>query len=74
MTKTVAPKSRYRRSKVVTTVNLETDVLNYLQTLQSEFDRDRSYLVNALVKDFRRRRQESGEQADKELFNRAVVG
>jgi hypothetical protein len=42
MTKTVVNNTRYCRSKVVTTVNLEPDVLNYLQTLQSEFDRDRS--------------------------------
>jgi hypothetical protein len=32
-------------------------VLTYLDDLQREFERDRSYLVNALVKEYRRRRE-----------------
>jgi predicted transcriptional regulator len=50
-------KTTPQRRKVVTTVNLEPEVLDYLRELQAEFDRDRSYLVNALVKEYRRRRQ-----------------
>jgi predicted transcriptional regulator len=46
-----------RRTKVVTTVNFEPEVLTYLDDLQREFERDRSYLVNALVKEYRRRRE-----------------
>lgn len=62
--------SKARRNKVVTSINLEPNVLEILQTLQSEFDRDRSYLVNALVKDFQRRRERDGERAERELFAR----
>jgi hypothetical protein len=50
------PLPRNRR-KFATTVTLEPDVIAYLDALQREYDRDRSYLLNALVKDFRRRRE-----------------
>jgi predicted transcriptional regulator len=45
-----------KRRKIVTTVNFEPDALAYLQQLQREFDRDRSYILNAMVMEFRRRR------------------
>lgn len=39
-----------RRRKVVTTVNLEPAVRSHLDLLMERHDRDRSYVVNALVK------------------------
>ena len=45
-----SPKRRARRTKVVTTVNLEPRVRAYLDLLMAEHDRDRSYIVNALIK------------------------
>lgn len=45
------------RKKYATTITLEPEVIAYLDQLQREYDRDRSYLLNALVKDFRRRRE-----------------
>lgn len=45
-----------KRRKVVTTVNLDPEVIEYLRELQQVFDRDRSYLVNAMVQEFRNRR------------------
>ena len=45
-----ARKRAARRRKVVTTVNLEPAVRAYLDVLMARHDRDRSYLVNALVK------------------------
>lgn len=65
---TVSPVKRVRRNKIVTTVNLEPEVLSYLGSLQSEFERDRSYLVNALIKDFKRRREQMQRDAARELF------
>lgn len=53
--KAAAPKPQPGRNKFVTTVNLEPDVLAVLGDLQSRLDRNRSYLVNALVRDFERR-------------------
>lgn len=50
-----SPKPQPGRNKFVTTVNLEPDVLAVLGDLQSRLDRNRSYLVNALVRDFIRR-------------------
>ena len=47
-----------KRRKIVTTVNLEPDIVDYLRGLQEEYDRDRSYLINALIKEHRRRRSE----------------
>ncbi|MEL7238197.1 MAG: hypothetical protein AAGK78_04985 [Planctomycetota bacterium] len=38
------------RKKVITTVNLEPDVRAFLDVLMTRYDRDRSYIVNALVK------------------------
>ncbi|MEM7577482.1 MAG: hypothetical protein AAF328_08405 [Planctomycetota bacterium] len=49
------PRPQPGRNKFVTTVNLEPDVLALLGDLQSRLDRNRSYLVNALVRDFERR-------------------
>ncbi|GEM_PF-3915930 len=46
------------RRKFVSTVTLEPEVYEYLQVLQREYDRDRSYLLNALVKDYKRRHTE----------------
>lgn len=43
------------RRKFATTVTLEPDVYAFLESLQREYDRDRSYLLNALVKDYQRR-------------------
>ncbi len=43
-------KRAVRRRKVVTTVNLEPTVRAYLDVLMARHDRDRSYLVNALIK------------------------
>lgn len=57
-----------RRRKVVTTVNLEPEVRAYLLLMQQEFERDRSYLVNALVKDFKRRRDATSAAAMQEMF------
>lgn len=65
---TVSHSKRVRRNKIVTTVNLEPEVLTYLGALQSEFERDRSYLVNALIKDFKRRREQMQRDAARELF------
>jgi hypothetical protein len=48
--------SSSKRRKIVTTVNFDPDTLAYLQQLQREFDRDRSYILNAMVQEFRRRR------------------
>lgn len=42
--------SRAGRKKVITTVNLEPDVRAFLDVLMTRYDRDRSYIVNALVK------------------------
>jgi hypothetical protein len=64
----VSNSKRVRRNKIVTTVNLEPEVLTYLGALQSEFERDRSYLVNALIKDFKRRREQMQRDAARELF------
>lgn len=64
----VSNSKRVRRNKIVTTVNLEPEVLTYLGALQSEFERDRSYLVNALIKDFKRRREQLQRDAARELF------
>jgi hypothetical protein len=54
-------------------VNLEPEVLEYLAELQQEFDRDRSYLVNALVKEYRRRRQHNGSDAGKETLSKSLL-
>ncbi len=63
-----AESKRIRRNKIVTTVNLEPEVLTYLQQLQAEFERDRSYLVNSLVKDYKRRREQLQRETARELF------
>ncbi len=52
-----SPKRRPKRRKVVTTVNLEPAVRSYLDLLMARHDRDRSYVVNTLV---RRLMQEEG--------------
>lgn len=54
-TKPATPQPQPGRNKFVTTVNLEPDVLAVLGDLQNRLDRNRSYLVNALVRDFIRR-------------------
>lgn len=54
---TSSAKRRPKRRKVVTTVNLEPTVRAYLDVLMAKHDRDRSYLVNALIK--QHMRQES---------------
>jgi predicted transcriptional regulator len=62
-----------RRNKVVTTVNFEPEVLTYLDELQREFERDRSYLVNALVKDYKRRRELNSGEAEKQTLSKSLV-
>lgn len=47
-------KSMARDSKFYTGVTLDRDVVAYLGALQKKLGRDRSYLINALVKEHRR--------------------
>ena len=61
-----------RRHKVVKTINFEPDVLAYLAELQQEFDRDRSYLVNALVKQFRHRRERQEGDSTAEAISKPL--
>jgi len=59
MSATRKPSSSKRR-KIVTTVNFDPEIIAYLQQLQREFDRDRSYILNAMVEEYRRRRAVPG--------------
>jgi predicted transcriptional regulator len=51
-------------------VVFEPEVMEYLEELQERLDRDRSWLINALVRDHRRREREGQTQI--ELFDRSA--
>lgn len=60
------------RRKFATTVTLEPEVYAFLESLQREYDRDRSYLLNALVKDFQRRRRDKPTGGEPEALVRPL--
>ncbi len=51
-----------RESKYYTGVTLDQDVVSYLGSLQKKLGRDRSYLINALIKEHRRSNVQRAEQ------------
>jgi len=48
-------------------VAFEPDVVDYLEVLQEQLDRDRSWLINAIIRDYARRVREGQQQI--ELFD-----
>ena len=54
------------KSKPKSSVAFEPDVYEYLAELQERFDRDRSWLINAIVRDYARR---AGDGQNLDLFD-----
>lgn len=54
------------KTKPKSSVAFEPEVYEYLADLQEKFDRDRSWLINAIVRDYARR---SNEGQNLELFD-----
>ena len=57
-------------TKTKASVTFEADVRDYLKSLGDEIDRDRSWIVNRIVRLYRRRVEEGSEQI--ELFDRSI--
>lgn len=55
------------RQKHKASVVFEPDVVEYLESLQEGLDRDRSWIINALVRDYARRVREG--QIQIEIFD-----
>lgn len=59
------------RKKLKASVTFEPDVVDYLDTLSKQLDRDRSWVINNLARLYRRRVEEGREQI--ELFDPSAV-